>query len=408
MSNSRPFQLRDWRIEPALHRITGEAGTHQVEPRVMDVLVCLASRPGEVFSRDELLQAVWRDVVVSEEALTRAISELRRVLDDDPKSPRYVETIRKGGYRLVAQVERAEDRPSESVEGAAESAASGASRVYRLVAAIALLASAAVFAIWYFGYRGSTPEPGSEALVLVATPLTSLEGPEEFPAISRDGTYVAFAWAGEAQDNVDIYVKQVGTEARLRLTDHPGVDTYPRWSVDGKTLAFLHIDESGQALYTVPLIGGQPRRLIAAGAWIGGHDWSPDGHSLVYSEAASPSAPARLFLLDLDTMETRSLTPQSEDGIDVGPVFSPDGRTVAFMRANAAQLFDVFLADVESGEVRRLTQGLLQTRGIDWTRDGRSLICSAVSSAYYTLLRIDVAGACSVTRTRRWDSPPSR
>ena len=55
-------------------------------------------------TRDELLDAVWGETIVGEEALTRAISELRRALGDDPREPRYVETIRKGGYRLAAAV----------------------------------------------------------------------------------------------------------------------------------------------------------------------------------------------------------------------------------------------------------------------------------------------------------------
>ncbi len=70
----------------------------------MQVLVCLAARPNEVLSRQTLFDVVWADSVVCEEALTRTISELRRVFRDDTKTPRVIETIRKGGYRLIAPV----------------------------------------------------------------------------------------------------------------------------------------------------------------------------------------------------------------------------------------------------------------------------------------------------------------
>jgi TolB-like protein len=71
----------------------------------MDVLVALASRPGEMVGRDELIAAVWKHPHVTDEALSRCISMLRHALGDDRGQPRYVETIPKRGYRLVAPLE---------------------------------------------------------------------------------------------------------------------------------------------------------------------------------------------------------------------------------------------------------------------------------------------------------------
>ncbi len=74
-----PFRIEDCLVLPALNRIECGQETHQIEPRVMQVLVCLAARPNEVLSRQMLFDVVWADSVVCEEALTRTISELRRV-----------------------------------------------------------------------------------------------------------------------------------------------------------------------------------------------------------------------------------------------------------------------------------------------------------------------------------------
>jgi TolB-like protein/Flp pilus assembly protein TadD len=71
----------------------------------MQVLVCLAARPGEVVSKEELIRAVWVDTFVTDDVLTRAISELRRVLGDDAKQPHIIETVAKRGYRIIASVE---------------------------------------------------------------------------------------------------------------------------------------------------------------------------------------------------------------------------------------------------------------------------------------------------------------
>jgi TolB-like protein len=71
----------------------------------MQVLVRLAERPGEVISKEQLLRSVWADTFVTDEVLTRAISELRRTFADDPKQPQVIETVARGGYRLIAAVQ---------------------------------------------------------------------------------------------------------------------------------------------------------------------------------------------------------------------------------------------------------------------------------------------------------------
>lgn len=99
------FRIGDHAVQPRLGRIVSVAGEKHVEPRAMDVLVALARRPGETVSRDDLIDAVWKHPYVSDEALSRCISMLRHALGDDRSQPRYLETIPKRGYRLVAPVE---------------------------------------------------------------------------------------------------------------------------------------------------------------------------------------------------------------------------------------------------------------------------------------------------------------
>jgi DNA-binding winged helix-turn-helix (wHTH) protein/Tfp pilus assembly protein PilF len=75
----------------------------------MQVLVCLAEHQGELVTKEQLIRAVWADTFVTDDVLTRCISELRKALNDDPKQPRFIETIPKGGYRLIAHVQRSQD-----------------------------------------------------------------------------------------------------------------------------------------------------------------------------------------------------------------------------------------------------------------------------------------------------------
>lgn len=98
------FSVAGWHVDPTACRITRSGETVTLEPKVMDMLCLLASEPGRVWSRDELLDRLWNGFIVGEDTLARTVSRLRKALDDDAKSPRYVETIPKRGYRLIAPV----------------------------------------------------------------------------------------------------------------------------------------------------------------------------------------------------------------------------------------------------------------------------------------------------------------
>ena len=91
-------------VEPPLNQIRPNGSVHKVEPRVMRVLLCLATRPGEVLTRAALLDAVWSDGLPNDEGLTQAVCKLRKAFGDRATHSTVIETIPKVGYRLVAPV----------------------------------------------------------------------------------------------------------------------------------------------------------------------------------------------------------------------------------------------------------------------------------------------------------------
>lgn len=94
-----------WTVDVRGHCITNSQTTRKLEPKVMDLLVYLASRPGEVVSREELDDEVWGGVTVGYDSLTGAIAKLRKALEDGPGNPAIIETVSKVGYRLIADLE---------------------------------------------------------------------------------------------------------------------------------------------------------------------------------------------------------------------------------------------------------------------------------------------------------------
>ncbi len=109
------LQIGDWQFYVAAHRLERDGETIKLEPRVADLLLYLAQRPGQAVSRATLLEDLWPGVVVGDEVLTNAINKLRRAFGDDRMNPRVIETIPKAGYRLIAQVQ-----PATPATGGAE------------------------------------------------------------------------------------------------------------------------------------------------------------------------------------------------------------------------------------------------------------------------------------------------
>src|SRR4029077_15205610 len=78
----------------------------------MHLVMWLADRAGEVLSVDDLLNHVWKGVVVSPDSVYAAVAALRRQLDDDPKKPKYIDNVVRRGYRLIAPVSPWVDAPA--------------------------------------------------------------------------------------------------------------------------------------------------------------------------------------------------------------------------------------------------------------------------------------------------------
>jgi Tol biopolymer transport system component/DNA-binding winged helix-turn-helix (wHTH) protein len=411
------FFIGDWRVDPSLHSISGASGEVRLEPKVMQVLVELAEHPGQVVSKDRLLQTVWADTFVGDEVLARAISELRRVLGDDPKAPRFIQTIPKGGYRLIAPVrfDGATNFEPPAVPigpgvrpGNARRSPQFAARPGRrkhtlaTVAALLIAAGAGGLSWWTDLWRRShTAAATTNVAPMRVVPLTTLPGRESSPTFSPDGSQVAFEWNGE-KEKYDLYVTLVGSSESRRLTTDPDDDIAPSWSPDGLHIAFLrrHTRESGGGrIYLISPLGG-PEWKVSDFLAMGPVAWTPDGRHLAvtHSQPGQPDLRSTwIYLVGFRGEGPRPLTRRQAPASEHSPAFSPDGRHLAY--ASCAPDCDVYVVDLNAdfspaaGPRRLTSQRSFGISGLAWTRDGNSIICDAsLDGVLYYLWRVTVAG----------------
>lgn len=149
---SDAFQVADWEVLPSSNRIRRGDTEIKLEPKVMALLACLAERCNELVTREQLEREIWGGTVVGYDALTSSIIKLRKALGDDSRRPRFIETVSKKGYRLIAPVGAA--TPAMPVSPA-PSTPQVPSRRRWLLAGAALLIPAVVASALVYVFRDS-------------------------------------------------------------------------------------------------------------------------------------------------------------------------------------------------------------------------------------------------------------
>jgi len=401
------FIAGEWQISPSLNRMSRGADEVRLEPKVMQVLECLAETPGEVVTRDALVARVWPDVFVTDDVLHRAIRELRRAFGDDTANPAYVETIRKRGYRLIAPV-RPLDAPADAIASPRVEppstvappveAATPTPRLAQFAAAslaLALTLSAVVYAL-------ASRAPATNATPTSIRFVAMTSGPlnETDPALSADGRRLAFAMRPEGSEGpADLYLTTGAGHTPERLTAHPSDDRYPAWSPDSATLAFVRIDGATCDVMLMAMADRRERRLAACGNLEEPRlSWSADGEWLVESFAPGPDPLRGWQVARVSTRtgvrEPLTLPTPATLG-DHSPTVSPDGARIAFVRAINGATSDIFTIPFNGGTATRVTWDNQDLVGLDWGADSRSLVYATDRAGGYTIWRVPAEGGAS-------------
>lgn len=208
----RGFDFGPWTVIPERGLIRDGDDERKIEPMVMDVFVVLASHGGDVVTKDQLIDSVWDGRPQMDDVITRCITVLRRALGDNAKSPTYIETLQRRGYRVMLPVNMPETTSPDDTTG---------SSPFRLdFLAIAVVFVAVVATAWYIRSDTGSIDIDEPVTSVVVFPFDCLQDSSEA------SEHLCFGFAEEAISSLNridglkvVRIRQAFSE-RMSINEH--------------------------------------------------------------------------------------------------------------------------------------------------------------------------------------------
>jgi Tol biopolymer transport system component/DNA-binding winged helix-turn-helix (wHTH) protein len=343
--NSLIFRFDRFEVDPASFRLLRDGIAVSIEPKALELLIFMLRNRGRLLTKQELLEAVWRNSSVTENALAREIALLRRVLGDSIKEPKYITTVPTRGYRFVAEVSEAAEEQSGSEQPApnmtADPLAASNPQTGRalgriiVIAVVVLLFLASTLSFRLFRRHQARLLANSREQIEVDQ-LTESNGLDVFPGFSPDGRSIAYS--SDRTGAFEIYLRQLGPDGGEVQLTHDGGNMEPAWSPDGQRIAY-HSAKAG-GIWIIPAFGGTPRRL----ADFGSHPaWSHDSGTIAFASGTigavtetelGTTPDSTIWTVNVHDGNLSQLTHRTSNTLqtfgDSSPQWSPDNRRILF------------------------------------------------------------------------------
>ncbi len=392
--------------------LSTDSESQQLEPMMVELLSYFCQHPKQIIDKDRLIEQVWLGRIVSDNAVSRLITKLRKVLADDVRKPQFIATFPKKGYKFIADVSLLPDSsneanigqqhviPTEQTITIDDSQSSGSKvavrsqqKSYRTFAIALILITLVILGYWLSQPKENISDKTS--LLGQARALTRDAGNEYFPRLSPDASRLAYMQ--EKYGKMHLMVKNLanGQVVEIKHSDDLGVGP-ASWSDDGTKLAYLAASQDICRYYIVSVNGLEfgPPQLIhncPAGSF-GKILFTHDNNRLVYAETEGRNTPYSLYEINLQTQKKKRLA-QPELNLAGNNQFDlhPRENKLLISSPDKQQWEGFYSLDLDSDKLTLLFKlDAYICCGI-WSHDGERVVLMGEHPAYQ-LLSYDLTG----------------
>lgn len=387
------MQLGPWTFTPADFSINDGAQRKELEPLLIKLLLCFAKEPGRIVSRQELIDTIWQQSYVDDNAINRAISELRKALQHPelPQSP--IKTHHRKGYSLQLPPAASTTRIGQVTPPAGTVILAAKRKPLSWLSGVAVMVIT-VITLWYWQLSPSADNQQvdrpklTELNILNQHKVTWFKGIESRPLVSPDKQLLAYSHS-LPNGKIRVLVRKLGVSAgqllqEVALEQDNKLFSVQSWqpqsrnllvqvvSKDGSSCDYQNYDFSQYPEYDVSTL------TTCAGFVLGNAQLSADGQTLYYSKSSAGMYSSNALLAEnliSGSIQTLLAAPSAGLGVTM-LALSADGSKLAYVlmpESNKPELYLYEPASREHSRIASLPMPLLLI-GLEWNLDQQSLL----------------------------------
>lgn len=394
MSNSGQLNIADgitigeFDIHLASERVFKDGVEIKLEPQLFACLTLLLSRSPNVISREEIQQSVWGGRHVSDEAIRAAFKKLRNVLGDDARAPRYIKTVPRQGYKLIAEIVAADENTTTYLAKQPPFKKGTVTRFSPLILILVSMVMLGLVFQWWQNGRTVTND-SSDSNNFQISKLTQLAGSEIYGNYHPKTQRIAFLHRRNSNAPQQIFIKDLVNNRLQQLTWDKAHYTDVHWSQDGQRLAstrttkqnavniIVDFATDGSVLQLNELDGSTLANSYVLG-WAG-------NNGLYLAQEKYATNNRSIYLMELPSQKLRKVTSPNVGGSgDYLGAESFDGKKLAIVREVADGEFALLVSELDSGALLAKRVLPMFASRIIWHRDNNTLTLSAFNGLAVT------------------------
>lgn len=384
-STQRIFIFGEFKIDLSKERIYKCDVEIKLEPQLFSCLTLLVSHSPNVVSRTQIQNEVWAGRHVSDEAVRAAFKKLRKILGDDAKSPVFIKTVPRQGYKFIADIQRIKNSDIQNNVAMAEEKKQNTLKPHYIIAALILCMS--VFFLVYFNHTQVNEKPKTPQFRV--SKITELAGSETYGSFNHQTQKISFTHRSKSDAAQQIIIKNLKNNQLQKITWDGAHYSGAYWSNGGNKLAFGRghngsfnnlISEFNELGDVVDVKALTHEKL--KGKYIVG--WHGD-NALYLAQEAHVSNNRSIYKFNLKTEELIAVTsPQVTGSGDYLASESFNGKYLAIIREVAKGEFSLLILETTSGSLIANRIVPMFVNRIVWHLDNNTLTLSAFSGAAAT------------------------